>query len=136
VNYYHSASILQVCYLTFQITGQIPIFPYCPLSPAFKPYSPTPKCSVYAESPCQFSTHSSTNMSRLREVWDQTCSAVNNMYSTFIKWLARKPLYQITIFALVLYLVGANAIYWREAKADWTPKECKEAYLPDVLRDS
>ena len=58
------------------------------------------------------------------------------MYSAFIQWLARKPLYQITIFALALYLVGANSIYWGEAKADWTPKECKETYLLDVRRDS
>jgi len=57
------------------------------------------------------------------------------MYSAFNQWLACKPLYQITIFALALYLVGANAIYWGGAKADWTPKECKETYLPDVLRD-
>jgi len=75
-------------------------------------------------------------MPRPREVWDQIRSGLSNMYPAFIQWLARKPLYQITIFALALYLVGANAIYWREAKADWTPKECKETYLSDALRGS
>jgi len=30
VNYYHSALILQICHLTFQITGQTPIFSLLP----------------------------------------------------------------------------------------------------------
>ena len=52
--------------ISYSTSLKRPSFPY---RLAFKFHSPTPKCSVYAESPCQSSIYSCTNMLRLREAY-------------------------------------------------------------------